>query len=242
LAALDLARRYDHMKCTLGLHPTDVGNVGHRGKEHRYSGYESYVPQAENLEALMDFFRGLFVQHGAHIVGFGETGFDLFHAQSPALLALQERAFLAHIQLAEQFDRALVIHSRSARQPTLDFLERFMPRGVRGVWHCFCEDLEAAKIATEEHGLFLGIGGIATYKNAASLRAVIREIPLEFLVTETDAPFLVPDGARKRGTRVNESRFLTEVVGLIAELKDMDLEACAEVLVENGKRLFCLEL
>ena len=84
----------------------------------------------------------------------------------------------------------------------------------------------------------IGVGGVATYKNAENVRDVIREIPLEFLLTETDAPFLVPNNFRKKGFKINESTFLIEVVELIAKLKNMDTKKCSEILFENGIRFF----
>ena len=224
IVALELAKKYDHMYCTLGLHPTDVQNIGKFTKEHRYLGYENYELKAHNQEELIQFFEELFEKNSEYIVGFGETGFDLFHKNSEEVLELQKKAFIAHIYLAEKFQRPLIIHSRSARKETLDFLKEHHTQlqNIKGVFHCFCEDIKTAKIVTEKYGFMIGVGGVATYKNAENVRDVIREIPLEFLLTETDAPFLVPNNFRKKGFKINESTFLIEVVELIAKLKNMD--------------------
>ncbi len=120
----------------------------------------------------------------------------------------------------------------------VDFFEKNISNsGVRGVIHCFCEDTDYAEIMTQKHGFFLGIGGVATYPNAQKTRDAIVETPIEFIVTETDSPFLTPQSFRKDHKR-NESSFLPEVVHLIADLKKMPVNQTAEVLFENAKRLF----
>ncbi len=248
LAALKLAETHDNFYATLGLHPTDVEHLG-KPAQHRISGFEGYQPQTHNVDAILWWFEDKFQENknSDKIVGFGETGFDFYHNDTLELRELQADSFLGHIKLARKFERALVVHTREARDETLDFLEANKDLLVykdgtpmRGVIHCFTEDLEFARIVTQEYGFFIGIGGIATYPKTESVREVIRNIPLEYIVTETDAPFLVPQGFKNQH-KINEPSFLTDVVELIAEQKNRPPEATAEILFHNAKRLFALD-
>ena len=248
LAALKLAKTREDYYATLGLHPCDVHLLG-KPAPHRISGFENYKCQATNLEQLVTWFEQTFHQNPQKIVGFGETGFDFYHQDTSEIRELQKKAFLAHIELARKFDRALVMHTRSAKPETLAFLaehkEQFdlptqtegLKKRIRGVIHCFSEDTAFAREVTETYGFFIGVGGVATYKNAEGVREAIKETPLEYLVTETDAPFLVPQVYRKKH-KICESSFLDRVVELIADLKGKRVEAVAEVLFNNAKRLF----
>ena len=257
LAALDLAKTRDDFYATLGLHPCDVHLLG-KPAVHRIDGYEGYKPKAQNLEQLITWFEKTFEANQEKIVGFGETGFDFYHKDTPEIRELQKVSFLRHIELARKFDRTLVVHTRSAKQEMLEFLrehksllcyedgaekspqppfKKGAPNRMRGVIHCFSEDAKFAEEVTQEYGFFLGVGGVATYKNAESVREAIKATPLEYIVTETDAPFLVPQ-AYKNKARTCESAFLDSVVELIAELKGQRAEEVGEVLFENAKRLF----
>ena len=108
---------------------------------------------------------------------------------------------------------------------------------LRGVIHCFCEDKNFAQEVITQYGFFLGIGGIATYPKSTEIRAAIKATPLKFLVTETDAPFLVPQKHRSNH-KINEPAFLTEVVEMIAQIKGKKKDEVAGILFENAKRLF----
>ena len=245
LAALDLAKKNKGHYSTLGLHPTDVHNLG-KPQQHRISGFENYELHCKNLKELMVWFEQVFEQNKDHIVGFGETGFDFYHNDSAELRAAQETSFLFHIKLAQKFNRTIIIHSRSARNETLEFLRKnsldlkyddITP--IRGTIHCFTEDIDFAQEITQSYGFFIGIGGIATYPKAENIRNVIKNIPIEYIVTETDAPFLVPQGFKNQH-KLNEPSFLTDVVELIADLKNMSVNETAEILYENAKRLYDL--
>lgn len=214
--AVSLSEEKENMWATLGVHPCSVENI---------------------QEDPFPLFSQLLEKHPQKIVGIGETGFDFFHHDTPKLRSLQEEYFSQHFDFAIVNDLTLVVHTRKARNETLHFFiqKKKTEKMPRGVIHCFSEDLEFANIMTEEFGFFLGIGGILTYPKNDVLRSTIREIPLSFLVTETDAPYLAPQG--HRGKR-NESSYLLEVIECIADLKQIHPEECAEILFENTKRLF----
>jgi TatD DNase family protein len=246
LAALKMAQENQGFFATLGLHPCDVKNVGIKNPDyHRYKGFSDYDLRAQNLEELFDLFAKIYEKNSEKIVGFGETGFDLYHENSDTILALQKESFSRHLDLCERFKKPFVMHSRNATDITIDFLreQEIAKRGIRGIWHCFCEDSDTAKIATEEFNLKLGIGGVATYNNTEKLTEAILNTPLAFLVTETDSPFLMPRKAKNKKLRkYNTPEFLPEIVEKIAEIKNMDVQVCGEALFENGCRVFGLNI
>lgn len=243
LAALKLAEKNKGFYATLGLHPCDVKNIGIRDpKHHRYSGFDDYKLTASNFDELFDFFSATFEKNPENIVGFGETGFDLYHENSQEILERQRESFIRHLDLCLKYDRPIIIHTRNAHKVTLEVLETEFPKrkDIRGVVHCFCEDANFAKIATEQYGLFLGIGGVITYNNTKKIREAVIQTPIEYIVTETDSPFLTPRKAKNRKHKINQPGLLPEVVELIAELKGIDVEECGKILFANGKRLFNL--
>ncbi|MCF7917732.1 TatD family hydrolase [Candidatus Gracilibacteria bacterium] len=248
IAALDLAKKHDHMYCTLGVHPCDTENCFHPNPQYLPQGFGNYKLQAQNFDELFSLFEKLTEQNPHKIVGFGETGLDLYHKNTPELFQLQKDIFRRHISLSRKFEKPIVIHGRNSQKEMLEFLSREINPGIKaskipglgkvtGVIHCFSEDTEYANIMTQKYGFYLGIGGVATYPNARKVREAIVSTPIEFLVTETDAPFLVPQG-HKEQTKRNESSFLPEVVTLIAELKKISQEECAEILFQNARKLF----
>jgi len=236
-AAIELTKRFPDFYATIGIHPDDVPLVG-KPSEYRVSGFEDFTDVAQNIDELFEVFEKLYLENKEKIVGFGETGFDFARGRSEEIYEKQKDVFLRHVALAKKYDKALVIHSRDSRNEMLNFFEdNFVKEKIRGVVHCFCEDLEFATLATERYGLFLGLGGILTYKGADKIREAIAETPIEFLVTETDAPFLTPFNFRKKNS-LNTSKYITEVIEKVAEIKGLEVEETAEILFANAKRCF----
>ncbi|HEY5714308.1 MAG TPA: TatD family hydrolase [Candidatus Gracilibacteria bacterium] len=250
LAALAMAHAFDGIYCAIGLHPCDVLKIGQRSAYHRYQGFEDYDLKCHNLDELIQFLADLYREgdNAKRIVAFGETGFDLYHENTPALFKAQYDSFLAHLELCAEFDKPVVIHNRNTRNEFLEFWGKnleirggasyFQNQRIRGIVHCFGEDLEYAEKVTRDFGLKLGIGGPCTYPKAGNIREVIKTIPLEHLLTETDSPFLPPQSIRDQGIKLNSPAYLPEVVGVIAQQKAMDPDACAEVLYQNARDLF----
>ncbi len=241
IAGLNLAKANEGFFTTVGLHPCDVRNIGvFDPKYHRYANMENIKPQAKNFDELFEIFGELFEQNKEKVVGFGETGFDLYHENSHEILELQKESFSRHLNLCQKYNKPVVIHTRNAHKVTLEFLEQELPKrkNIRGVVHCFCEDSHFAEIVTKKYGLFIGIGGVLTYNNTEKIREAVKNTPIEYIVTETDSPFLVPRKAKNRKNKINHSGLLPEVIELIAELKKMDIEECGKILFENGKRLY----
>ncbi len=236
-AAISLAKKNEDFYATVGLHPTDVKLLGNPHPEHRIPG-STYEATAKTADGLFTLFDRWIIENPGKVVGIGECGFDWYHDPREAAFDSQTDIFLRHVALAKKHDLPLIIHTRNATEDVISFFkEHILGTGVRGVVHCFSEDLESAKFFTEEAGFLLGIGGIVTYKKSDILRDVVREIPIEMLITETDAPFLPPQEFRKKNS-TNEPVALVEVVQKIAEVRGEEIESVAEQLIANARNLF----
>ncbi len=170
----------------------------------------------------------------ARVVAIGETGLDYHYEFSPR--EDQRRAFSALLALCHEAQLPAIIHDRQAHEDTLAVLAEVgvPPRGA--VLHCFSGDAHLAEKCVEQ-GLYIGVTGIVTFRNAEQLRQVVRSIPLERLLVETDCPYLAP--APYRGKR-NEPAFVRFVVEEVARLRGLDFEEVAHVTAQNARRLFAL--
>ncbi len=242
LAAVKLAQENDNFFATIGVHPTDVKNIGKR-VEYRTKGFENYQPVVHNISELGDFFENLILNHREKIVGIGECGFDFYHDKKEDFYEIQKEALIMQFKLAEKYNLPLVIHTREANEELVSFFEKQIrtPQSsnlkIRGVIHCFSGTLEMAKLFTEKYGFYLGIGGIITYNKSTELREIVAQIPAKFLITETDAPFLPPHQWRKKNSR-NESTSLPEIVAKIAEVQGLEVSEMAKILEKNSRNLF----
>ena len=240
LAALKMAQENDDMYCTIGLHPVDIWSFMNQEKPRIYPGFENYTQQGTTLDLLSDWLDETYQKNKEHIVGFGETGIDLYHHNTPELLEQQLYSFKKHIELCKKHKKTLVIHSRGATQETLEFMRSHIKKGeIKGIWHCFSEGPEIAKTIVEEFDFYLGFGGVTTYPNAENVRDALASIPNNRIITETDSPFLVPQSKRKTIKR-NESRFLTEVIESISNIKNMPIDEMSEILFTNAKKVYDL--
>ena len=161
----------------------------------------------------------------------GEIGIDLHWDKTT--LDLQIEAFKAQIALAKKHDLPIVIHSRDSTELILDLLKEEKGERLRGIMHCFTGTAKQAEEAFAL-GFHLGIGGVVTFKNAG-LDKVVSELPLEWLVLETDSPYLAP--VPYRGKR-NESVHVRIVAEQVAALKSIDLQEVATVTTANAKNIF----
>lgn len=161
----------------------------------------------------------------------GEIGLDFYWDKTFA--AQQYEAFHFQNELALKHDLPIVIHTRNAMTETIEVVEGYKNRGLRGIFHCFGGSYEEAKQIVDL-GFLLGIGGVVTYKNSG-LGPVLEKIGLEHLVLETDSPYLTP--APHRGKR-NESAYLAFVVARLAEIYKIDAGQIAAVTSANVERVF----
>jgi TatD DNase family protein len=159
------------------------------------------------------------------VVGIGETGLDFFYEQ-------QAQVFRAHLTASRETGLPVIVHTRDADPETIAILEEEKPQA--GVIHCFSTGRELAERAVAL-GFYISISGIATFKNAQALRDIIRDLPLERLLVETDAPYLAPVPMRGK---TNEPAFMVHTAALVAQLKGVPQEELARVTTENFFRLF----
>lgn len=193
--------------CSVGAHP-------HEAADHADL-------MAERLVALAG---------DARVVGIGETGLDFHYDLSPR--DVQERVFRAHIAASKVTGLPLIIHAREADAEIAAILRAERP--PPGVLHCFTGSRALAEAALEL-GFFISISGIVTFRNADDLRAIVRDLPLDRLLVETDAPYLAP--VPHRGKR-NEPAFVAATAAFVAALKGIDAETLAAATTANFFRLF----
>jgi len=183
-------------------------------------------------EAVMDEAVLLEYASSDKVVAIGETGLDFFY--SPETKDWQIDAFRKQIRVAKKLNKPLIIHTRNARQETLDILREEGAEQVGGVLHCFTESIEMAEEAMKM-GFYISVSGIVTFKNAKELQAVIKAVPLDRLLVETDSPYLAP--VPHRGEE-NEPAYTYEVAQFVAELKGVSYEQLAEITTDNYFKLF----
>ena len=174
------------------------------------------------------------ISHMDKMIAIGEIGLDYYWHKEKKEHEIQQKMFRAQMEIAREEKLPFMIHSRDAAEDTLNIVREYMQGGMYGgIIHCFSYSRE---IAAEylNMGLYLGIGGVVTFKNAKKLKEVVQDAPLSQLVLETDCPYMAPEP--NRGKR-NSSLYLPYVVQAIAELKQVTPEEIIEATRENTHRL-----
>ncbi len=205
-----VAERFPNVWCSVGVHP-----------------HEAEKELLDDEAAL--------IREAAHpkVVGVGETGLDYYYEHSPR--PPQQRNFRSHIAAARHTGLPVIVHTRDADDDTIDILRDEMAKGAfAGLIHCFTGTQKLADAALEL-GLYISVSGIATFKNSGSLRDVIKTVPLERLLVETDAPFLAPVPYRGK---TNEPAFVVHTAKMLADLKGVTEDALAKATSDNFFRLF----
>ena len=204
-----LAEQYDKLYAAVGLHPEDV---------------KTYTPEGWDMICRL-------AEH-PKVVGIGETGLDYYWDTSTK--DAQKVLFEQHIDLAKQLHKPLVIHDREAHGDTLEILKRTNAKEVGGILHAFSGSVEMA-MEVIKLGFYIGLGGPVTFKNARKAVEVAQAIPLEYLVIETDCPYMAP--VPFRGKR-NEPMLVQHTATKIAELRGISVEELIESTYQNGKRIY----
>ncbi len=205
---LELAERHDNLYASVGVHPD-------------YE-LETEPSQAELVKLA---------QH-PKVIAIGETGLDYFRLTGD--LEWQRERFRTHIRAARECDKPLIIHTRSAAPDTLRIMAEEAAGKVGGVMHCFTENLEVANAAIDL-GFHISFSGILTFKNAAIIKEVARNIPLEKILIETDSPYLAPTPHRGK---TNQPAFVKHVAEEIARLRNISLDEVGTATSQNFKHLF----
>lgn len=195
----------------MGLHPTSVKS--------------DYAEQMEVIEKCIE---------NQQYVAVGETGLDFYWDRT--FEQEQEEVFRRQISMALAHSLPVVIHSRNSADRIIEILKEEWDDRLAGVFHCFSGSLAQARQITGM-GFYLGIGGVLTFQKSG-LEQVIRETPLEYLLLETDAPYLAP--VPYRGKR-NESAYLPLIAARLADVKGITVEEVAEITTANAKKLFQLD-
>ncbi len=212
--SIAIAKEYQNIFATIGIHPCDSDDA----------------PWEEDFAKLVKL---LSKKKEYKIVGIGETGLDFYH--KPFDQQTQQASFIAHIETAIQHQLPLVIHVREAANATLDLLQNYRGK-INGVIHCFSQSYDFAKKVLD-WGLVLGIDAPITYPKNHELRDVVKKVPLDRLILETDSPFLPPQHLRGKK---NEPAQLVSVVEQIALIKECSHELVAQTTTKTAQALFQL--
>jgi TatD DNase family protein len=207
---LQIAKKHQNIVVSVGLHPSE--NLAHELK-------------VEELCNLAD---------DPLVVGVGETGLDYFYAADENQREFQRQRFITHIRAAKELKKPLIVHSRSAALDLLQILRQENVDQVGGVLHCFTEDWETAQAAMDLN-FYIAFSGIITFKNALALQQIAKQVPLERLLLETDAPYLAPVPMRGKP---NEPAFLRYTAEFISKLRDTDYAIIDRKTSDNFFRLF----
>ena len=205
-----IAEKYDDVSATVGIHPHEAAK-----------------------EPAVDVARLLSLAEHDKVVGFGETGLDFFYEHSPRVE--QDLSFRVHLAAAREAKLPVVIHTRDADAQMAATITEEMGKGAfTGLIHCFSSGLDLAHTALNL-GLYISISGIVTFKKAEALRDVVKAVPLDRLLVETDSPYLAPIPHRGK---INEPAFVAHTAAVVAELKGISREELASRPTENFFRLF----
>ncbi|MBI2915139.1 MAG: TatD family hydrolase [Firmicutes bacterium] len=206
--SLALAERFPGVYAALGVHPHEAG------------------------QAPLTWFREIrTMAANPRVVALGEMGLDYFYDFSPR--PVQDEVFRLQLRMARDLGLPVLVHSRESHEDVVSILEREKAQEIGGIMHCFSGDRALAQRCVEA-GMLLGCGGTLTFAKAGTLRDVLRSLPCESLVLETDCPYLAPEP--KRGRR-NEPAFVAYVAAKLAEIRSQKVEEVATATSSNVLRL-----
>jgi len=210
--ALAVAHAHDNMYAALGYHPHYAENV------------------TENDLALLKKLCA-----DKKVVALGETGLDFFYDHSPR--DIQKEIFRKQLNIAEELNLPVVIHTRNAFDETMEILAEFTGKLKNIVIHCYSGTPEQTKLVLAR-GYYVSFTGIVTFKKAQEARDSAKLVPLERMMVETDCPFISPTPVRNQ--RPNEPALMIHTAKKLAEIKEMDLEDFTEKVTQTSKKFFNL--
>ncbi len=205
----ELSEKYPFIYAAVGVHPHEAEDVS-----------EDYISVLRELS-----------KH-EKVVAIGEIGLDYHYDFSPR--DIQKKVLCEQIELAQELDLPVVLHDREAHGDMYEILEKYAP--VKGVMHCFSGSVELMKQSVKL-GLYIGLGGAVTFKNARVPLEVAEAVPLDRLLLETDAPYMTPVPYRSKR---NDSKYIVLVAEKIAEVRGITAEEVLSAAEENARRLFDL--
>lgn len=206
LEVLELVKKYDIVYGALGFHPTELNNFNY-----------------DNLDWLEEHI------DDEKIVALGEIGLDYHYDNTNKELELD--VFKKQLDIAKRHSKPVIVHSRDAIGDTYDMLSKY---NLKGSIHCFSGSLEMA-CKFIKLGYLIGVGGVLTYKNAKNIKNVIENVDLEYILLETDSPYMTPEPFRKYK---NDSSYIPVIADKVAEIKSISVEEVEKTTNDNADRLF----
>lgn len=206
--SIEISKEYDYVYASVGIHPENIP--------------DEKIDYINILEGLLK---------NEKVVAIGEIGLDYHYTKDNK--SDQIELFENQINLAVNHNLPIMVHDREAHGDTMDLLKKYTPKGIV---HCFSGSVEMAKEVIKL-GMYIGIGGLITFKNAKTAVNVVANIPLSSIVLETDAPYMTP--VPFRGTRCNSS-YIKYTAEKIAEIKNINVEEVLKITKENALKLFNL--
>ena len=207
--AIEIANKYNFIYATVGVSPNDIENLS-----------KNYIIEIQKMA------------NNNKVVAIGEIGLDYYWNKENK--EEQRKVFIEQIELANKLNLPIVIHTREAIQDTIDILKNKIECKQKGVFHCCPLNVELVKEALKL-GFYISFAGPVTFKNSKNANDVIKIVPLEKMLIETDSPYLSPEPLR--GTR-NDSRNVKYIAQKIADVKEIPVEEIARITYENAKRIF----
>ena len=208
--SINLAKQYDFVYASVGVHPHDASQMDEN----------SCLILAELAEK------------NQKVRAIGEIGLDYYYDFSPR--DVQKKRFIEQIDLARQLKLPIIIHDRDAHEDTMNILKKSKAKEVGGVLHSFSGSVEMMRECLKLN-MYISISGPITFKNARKTVEVVKEVPLDMLLIETDSPYLTP--VPHRGER-NYPGYVRYVAEKIAQIRGLTFDEVAEITLENGKRFF----
>lgn len=209
ITTMELAKRYDDIYAAVGVHPEETKDL---------------------TDADMDLIESYC--DNPKVVAVGEIGLDYYWDEPER--EIQKKWFVTQLELARKVKLPVIIHSRDAAADTFDIMKEHKAEEIGGVIHCFSYEKEMAKKYLDM-GLYIGVGGVVTFKNGRKLKEVVEYTPLDRIVTETDCPYLAP--VPNRGKR-NLSANIPLIIDEIASIKGISVDEVIEVTWNNAHKLY----
>lgn len=205
--SIELSKIYPQVFAAIGIHPLEINDSP-----------ENYIEILKNLSSFKK------------VVAIGEIGLDYHYDDAPSA-EIQKQVFELQLKLAKDLDLPVIVHSRESTKDTMDILKKYKPKGVV---HCFSGSLETANEILNL-GMYIGLGGTVTFKNAKNPINVAKNIPLEKLLLETDAPYMSP--VPFRGKRCDSS-LIKYTAEKICEIRNIQFEDLLNITKSNAEKLF----
>ncbi len=207
--AIEIANNYDFMYATVGVSPNDIENLEN-----------NYIEQIKEMAKEQK------------VIAIGEIGLDYYWNKENK--ETQKEIFIKQVELANQLGLPIVIHTRDAVMDTIDILKNKVNCNKKGVFHCCPLNTELIKEGLKL-GFYISFAGPITFKNSKNAEEIVKMVPIDRILTETDSPYLSPEPVR--GTR-NDSRNIKYIAQKIAQIKNMPIENIAEQIQKNAKTIF----